>query len=64
MLSTLFSGKLLPELVEQVGQTHIKAEHRKGTQLILENLSVREGLRGSLVYHVWESGSVCSDGKV
>lgn len=37
----MFGGKLLPELSKTVGQTQIKAEHPKGTRLILELLSVR-----------------------
>lgn len=37
----MFGGKPLPELAERVCQKQIKAEHRKGTRLILELLSVR-----------------------
>lgn len=37
----MFSGELLPELSEGLGQTQIKAEHRKGTRLIPELVSVR-----------------------
>jgi len=47
----LFSSKLLPELIETVGQTQIKAESRKGTQLIPELLSVKAA--------AWEFGLSC-----
>lgn len=49
----LFSGRiLLPELVETVGQTQIKVEHREGTQLIPELLCVSAA--------VWEFGFIMS----